>query len=248
MRGVLDVVYPRTCRVCDKPLPTRSPLRPLGEWFCQACEDGLARLEPPYCKVCAEPYDGAIDGLFRCQNCADRAFAFEFAVTGYSAEGAVRDLVHRFKYGGDLSLRGALGGLLLRALQDPRLLEEDFSSWVLVPVPLHWSRRQERQFNQSLELCRRLSPQVRIPWADAMRRIRSTHTQSRLTRAQRLENLAGAFQMKRRFQGAASQLKGRNVLLVDDVFTTGATADACARVLKRKGGVQKVVVIAVARG
>ncbi|MDB6137082.1 MAG: competence protein ComF [Verrucomicrobiaceae bacterium] len=247
-QALLDVVYPRTCRMCDKPLPERVPLRPLAEWFCQGCEDTFTRLEAPYCSVCAEPYEGMMEGPFRCGNCADRKLAFEFAVAGYHAEGAVRELVHRFKYGRDISLRGALGDLLLAALQDPRLREEDFSAWRLVPVPLHGAREREREFNQSLELCRRLARQTGIAVTDAMRRQRPTNKQSRLTRAQRLENLKGAFGMKRRFRGAGSSLRGLNVLLVDDVFTTGATTDACARVLRREGGVQKVVVIAVARG
>ena len=247
-QALLDVLYPRTCRVCDKPLPERKAERPLGEWFCQTCEDSFTPLEPPYCKVCAEPYDGAIEGDFRCGNCADRKLAFEFAVAGYKAEGPVRELVHHFKYGKDVTLRGALGDLALRALQDPRLAEEDLSKWCLVPVPLHRVREMEREFNQSEELCQRLAKQTGMPVIHAMQRSRPTNKQSRLTRAQRLDNLKGAFTMRRAFQGEKSKLRGRCVFLVDDVFTTGATADACARVLRRQAGVQKVVVIAVARG
>lgn len=83
---------------------------------------------------------------------------------------------------------------------------------------------------------------------DAMKRTRSTPKQSLLTRQQRLENLRGAFAVKHRFVREDSPLRGRAVLLVDDVFTTGATTNECARVLKREAGVQKVVVISVARG
>ena len=246
--ALLDVVFPRTCRVCDKPLPERSIERPLGEWFCQSCEDCLTPLEPPYCKVCAEPYDGVIEGEFRCGNCADRTLGFEFAVAGYKAEGPVRELIHKFKYGRDVSLRRALGALAQRSFQDPRLVAENWSNWCLVPVPLHRAREQEREFNQSLELCKTLARATGITLVDPMRRARPTNKQSRLTRAQRLENLRGAFTMKRGFHGPRSKLRGRNVLLVDDVLTTGATTDACARVLRRQGGAQKVVVIAVARG
>ena len=247
-QALIDVIYPRTCRVCDKPLPERSDTRPLGEWFCQACEDDLEKVEPPYCKVCSEPYDGAIEGEFRCGNCASRKFGFDFAVAGYRAHGHVRELVHQFKFGKDLSLRGALGDLALRALKDPRLEKEDLSEWCLVPIPLHKRRQRERQFNQSLELCHHLARQTGAKVVDAVRRTRQTNTQSRLTRAQRLENLKGAFAMKRGFQGETSKLRNRKVLLVDDVFTTGATTDSCARVLRRQGKAQKVVVIAVARG
>lgn len=247
-QALLDVVYPRTCRVCDVPLPERNAVQSLNEWFCRSCEDSLTKLEGPYCKVCAEPYDGAIEGEFRCGNCADRKFSFEFAVAGYHADGAVRELVHQFKYRKDVSLRGALGDLLMRALQDPRLQAEDLATWRIVPVPLHKARQQEREFNQSLELAQWLARQTGIPVVDAMCRPRSTNKQSRLTRAQRLENLKGAFTMKWWYRRANSSLRGAKVLLVDDVFTTGATTDACARVLRREGGVQKVVVIAVARG
>jgi len=244
----LDAIYPRMCRVCDKPLPQREPSRPLAEWFCKGCEEDLATLEPPYCSVCGQPYEGLIEGPFRCGNCADRKFAFEFAVAGYRAEAGVRELVHKFKYGKDVSLRGALGDLLQRALQDPRLRGEDLSGWCLVPVPLHRRREHEREFNQSWELCRQLAKRTGIPAIQAMRRTHHTDKQSRLTRAQRLENLRGAFAMRRRFKGPASRLLGSKVLLVDDVFTTGATTDACSRILLREGGAQKVVVIAVARG
>ncbi|MDB6072735.1 MAG: ComF family protein [Verrucomicrobiaceae bacterium] len=247
-QALLDVVYPRTCRACDVPLPERNAAKPLSEWFCQTCEDSLTKLESPYCKVCAEPYEGMIEGEFRCSNCADRTFSFEFAVAGYQAEGAVRELVHQFKYGKDVSLRGALGDLLARALQDPRLQTEDLTTWRLVPVPLHKARQREREFNQSLELAQRLARLTGIQVVDAMNRQRPTNKQSRLTRAQRLENLKGAFAMKRAFRDDRSSLRGMNVLLVDDVFTTGATTDACAKVLRRQGGIQKVVVIAVARG
>ncbi len=247
-RVLLDVIYPRRCRVCLKPLPERDAARPLGEWFCEACETGLAKLEPPFCEVCSQPYDGQITGPFRCGNCADRQFAFEFAVAAYRAEEAVRELVHQFKYGRDLSLRGALAGLLAQVLQDPRLRGEDLAQWCLVPVPLHRGRQNDRGFNQSWELCRRLSQRTGLRRVRALRRKHATEKQSRLTRARRLKNLKGAFAMKRGFRGPRSRLRGWKVLLVDDVFTTGATAHACASVLRREGGAEKVVVIAVARG
>ncbi len=246
--ALLDVVFPRTCRVCDLPLPPRDPGRPLREWFCQLCEEALPKLEAPFCQVCGEPYDGVIESAFRCGNCADRKFAFDFAISGYRAQDQMRELVHRFKYNKELSLRGALTDLLQRALQDPRLAAEDLSQWLLVPVPLHHVRRREREFNQSWELCRELSKRCGIMALDALKRVRATGKQARLTRAQRLENLRGAFALKRRFRGDASPLKDARVLLVDDVFTTGATTHECARILRREGGVEKVVVISAARG
>jgi len=247
-QALLDVIFPRTCRVCDQLLRERDPSHPLQEWFCPACEDALPLLEAPYCQVCAEPYDGAAEALFRCSNCAERKFAFEFAVAGYRAQDEVRELIHKFKYNHKLELRGALADLLHGALLEPRLAAEDLKQWTLVPVPLHRARERQREFNQSWEMCRELARRTGIPAVNAMKRQRATGRQTRLTRAQRLQNLRSAFAMKRRFAGANSRLLGPQVLLVDDVFTTGATAHECARVLRKEAGVQKVVVIAVARG
>lgn len=241
VRATLNLIYPRTCRVCEVPLADR-------DWFCTACESAFPTLDAPFCRVCAEPFPGMIDREFRCANCSDRKLHFDFAIAGYKAEGEVRELVHRFKYGRDVTLRAPLGHMLRGALNDPRLQAEDLRQWTLVPVPLHHARQRERQFNQSHELCVQLSRHTGIPVKNAMKRLRSTDRQARLTRTQRLENLRGAFTMRRGFSGKTSRLAGANILLLDDVFTTGATTDECARILRREGGVQKVVVIAVARG
>ena len=240
-QALLNLLYPRACRVCEVPLSDR-------EWFCRDCEQAFPTLEAPFCQVCGEPFDGPMDRPFRCDNCADRKLHFDFAIAGYRAEGEVRELIHRFKYGRDITLRAPLGRMLARALDDPRLKNEDLSVWRLVPVPLHHARQREREFNQSHELCLQLSRHTGIPVLPGMKRLRPTDKQARLTRAQRLENLRGAFAMRRGFSGKTSPLAGARVLLVDDVFTTGATTDECARILRREAGVQKVVVIAVARG
>jgi competence protein ComFC len=241
LQALLNLLYPRTCRVCDVSLTDR-------DWFCRSCEQAFPTLDPPFCQVCGEPYDGPMDRPFRCDNCADRKLHFDFAIAGYRAEGEVRELIHRFKYGRDITLRAPLGRMLCRALDDPRLQAEDLRAWTLVPVPLHRTREREREFNQSHELCLQLARHTGIPVQHVMKRLRPTDKQARLTRAQRLENLRGAFSLRRGFQGKASPLAGAKVLLVDDVFTTGATTDECARILRREAKVQKVVVIAVARG
>jgi len=244
-RAVLNVFYPRVCRVCDTCLPESSSDSPYGEWLCQKCEGQLLPLEKPYCQRCGEPYAGATDRDFVCENCGDLDLVFDFAVAGYLAEGPLRELVHGFKYGKDEGLRACLGALLERALGDERLAGEDLTQWGLIPVPLHHARQREREFNQAEELCHVLSQRTAIPTWNALKRTRSTRQQASLTRKQRLDNLRGAFALRRGF--GKDQLAGRRVLLVDDVLTTGSTTDACARVLKRQAGVEKVVVITVAR-
>lgn len=247
--GALDLIYPRRCHGCETAVLPVLPRSGLEAWFCEACNDGLPRLEPPYCSVCGEPFHGVMTEEFRCWNCEGRRIAFDFAVSGFKAEGAVRELIHQFKYNRQLARRGALTDLLLTAVNDPRLVAEDLSNWLLVPVPLHLWRERRREFNQSWELCRELSRRTGIPTVNALRRRRSTQTQARLDREQRLANMRGVFTLQPALPWRkAPDLRGRRILLVDDVLTTGATTHACAKVLKREGGVEKVVVITAARG
>jgi ComF family protein len=215
-------------------------------WLCDACDLGMPRIVPPFCSTCGEPYEGEMSDSFRCGNCADLKVHFDFAIAGYKAEGKVRELVHRFKYQGALHLRGLLGAMLEAAMQDRRFASLS-SQWVLVPVPLFHARQREREYNQARELCGVLSAATALPVSEALSRVRPTTPQASLSRHQRIENLRGAFTVKR---AAASRgdLQGRSVLLVDDVLTTGSTTSECARILRREAGVEKVVVITVARG
>ena len=236
-----DLVYPRRCCVCHVPVEDGC--------FCQGCAGALPWVEAPYCKVCGEVYDGALTREFRCTNCSGRRLEFEFAVAACHAEEATRELIHQFKYERRLHLRGALATLLLRTLEEPRLVGENLAEWLLVPVPLHPSREVDREYNQSWELCQRLSMLTGIPAAKALRRTRETDPQAGLDREERLKNLRGAFAVQKPARWRPPiELLGRRILLVDDVFTTGATTNECARVLRREGGAEKVVVITVTRG
>jgi ComF family protein len=240
----LDLLYTRKCEACDVFLESgRSGVR---RWLCDVCDAGMARIVAPFCRVCGEPYEGEMSESFRCGNCADLKVHFDFAIAGYKAEGAVRDLVHRFKYQHALHLCGLLGAMLGAPLRDPRLMPLD-PGWILVPVPLFHARQREREYNQALELCRVLSAGTGLPLRDALSRMRPTTAQASLSRHQRIENLRGAFTVKRGDLKRGT-LQGRSVLLVDDVLTTGSTTSECARILRREGGAEKVVVITVARG
>lgn len=249
LSGFLDLLYPRLCSLCKVPLVLDAPSAGVPAWLCQVCADDLPWVEPPFCKVCGEMYDGAFTHDFRCMNCGGRRLAFEFAIAACRAEGPVRELVHQFKYERKLHLRGVLATLLLKTLHDPRLAGEDLATWLLVPVPLHRSRERDREFNQSRELALRLSEATGIPVIDALVRCRETDTQAHLDREERLQNLRGAFALRQTgFPRRKARLQGRRILLVDDVFTTGATTSECARVLRQQGEAEKVVVITVARG
>ena len=241
----LDWVLPRICFGCDVPLSGEEPARPtLDTWLCRACQDTLPVVEPPICSVCGEPFPGDLTHDFCCWNCDGRAFEFAFATSGFRAEGLVRDLIHGFKYEQRYELRGLLAVMLGRSMQDARLLETpDLADWVLVPVPLHPWREMLRGYNQSWEICLELARVTGFQVQLALRRKRRTTSQAGLDRARRLKNLRGAFAM-----AAEHDLRGRKVLLVDDVLTTGSTCHECARILRQDGGAEKVVVITIARG
>jgi ComF family protein len=196
------------------------------------------RIEAPFCIRCGEPYDGAIPGAFLCPNCAEREWTLSWARAAWRAEGTVREAIHDFKY------RGQFDRLSLLA----DWLEDGFREFAaghrwdgLVFVPLHPLRRRERGFNQAEELCRMLGRRQGIPVLPCLRRPVPTPKQSWLTRGARLRNLLGAFSFNPRFDVA-----GLHLLLVDDVFTTGATAEACARVLASEGA-SRVAALTIAR-
>jgi ComF family protein len=156
------------------------------------------------------------------------------AVYSYgSYEGTLRKLVHLFKYSGMRPLAAPFGEFLRRALP----LDQRFD--LIVPMPLHWFKRWQRGFNQADLLAREIARKWQVPVREVVQRRRATSPQAGLTNAKRRANVQGAFRAHRR-------LDGLRVLLVDDVLTTGATASACARALKRAGAAH-VSLLALAR-
>jgi competence protein ComFC len=156
------------------------------------------------------------------------------------SRGIVRDLIHRFKYGGEVWVGSLLSDFLTQGLRDPRLKGRSFHA--VVPVPLHPLRRREREFNQAEVLSRELARKHELAFCGALERVRYTVTQTHFDRRHRMENLRDAFGLR---QNATVQ--GKDLLLVDDVLTTGSTLDECARVLLAAGA-RSVHALTVARG
>jgi ComF family protein len=190
-----------------------------------------------FCVDCRTPFlnRSPLDENGRCALCRNGLNGFDAAFAYGEYEGALRKLIHVFKYGGVAPLARKLAPMLSGALP----LEQRFD--LIVPMPLHWRKRLQRGFNQSDLLARHVSRRTGIPVANALRRRKSTAPQAGLTRAQRRTNVAGAFEVSGR-----KDILGRHVLLIDDVLTTGATASACSAVLKRAGA-SRVTVLTLAR-
>ncbi len=187
-----------------------------------------------YCVSCRTPFQNAfpLDDKGRCALCRSGLRGFDAAYAFGAYEGALRRLIHLFKYGKIRTLARPLGSLLARAM--PR--DEQFDA--IVPVPLYWRRRMQRGFNQADLLARSLGRGTGIPVVRVLRRVQPTATQAGLSNSARRRNVASAFRSR--------SVAGRRILLIDDVMTTGSTATSCAMALKRAGA-KRVALLTVAR-
>ena len=231
--AAFTLLYPPHCAACGTDLKR-------GQYLCTACAGTATRIEPPFCRICSQPFDGAITQEFSCSNCGERRFHFDCAVACHRSSGVVRDLLIRFKYQREFYLRHPLGEWLAAGLADSRITAGKFDC--LVPVPLHPAKERDRQFNQAVALAKTLARRTGVPVFDCLKRVRKTPTQTQFDRARRMENLRNAFKMRKN-----REVQGKDLILIDDVFTTGSTVDECARVLKDSGA-RSVRVLAVARG
>lgn len=235
----MDLLYPPICTVCEKTLSD-------GRALCDACAADIPRLAAPFCQTCGEPFQGQIDHAFSCPNCRDLKLSFDFARPATTRDTRTLDMIHSLKYERKIHLARDLGRLAAEAFSDPRLAPALAGKWPLIPVPLHRSRFRDRHFNQAEEISRELSKITGLPILKALRRTRHTEHQTNLARAQRLENLRGAFTVTRIGSRHVSHSPS-GAVLVDDVFTTGSTVHECAKSLRR-AGMRDIVVVTVMRG
>ncbi|MGC8838956.1 MAG: ComF family protein [Anaerolineae bacterium] len=221
-RAFLDLLFPPRCGGCGA----------VGSWFCVRCWEALSWVPSPVCGRCGMPIPRA--GL--CPTCAVLPPSPIHIRSATYFEGPVREAVHRLKYSGQRALAEPLARVL-RQMWGEQGLEAE----VLVPVPLHPAREQERGFNQAALLARELGRLIARPVDEAsLRRVRATPPQVGLSREERQRNVAGAFQC------AGEALWGKRVALVDDVCTTGATLYAAGQALL-EGGAKEVWAVTVAR-
>jgi ComF family protein len=219
---VLDLVFPAVCPICA----TRSD-DPARRPFCGPCWAALPVGVGPGCPVCGEPFPGLPEGL-PCDACRrlPPPYAFARAVAPY--RDGMREAIHALKYGRRPVLAAPLGRLLAEA--GPRAVPVALRDWAdgVLPVPLHPARRAERGFNQAELLATPCAERWRVPLlTKALVRVRPTPPQTDLDADARRANVRDAFRVAR--PGA---VRGRRILLVDDVLTTGATVGAAARALR----------------
>jgi ComF family protein len=220
-RAALDLLLPPVCLACRQPVSD-----PHG--LCAACWSGLRFIERPYCERLGIPFAYDLGpGALSAEAIATPP-PYDRCRSAVLYEGPALDLVRGLKYRDRTDLARLIGRLAARAARD--LVD---GADLVMPVPLHWRRLLKRRFNQSAMVARMVSVETGIPLDVAsLKRIRSTRPQVGLTGRARSANVAGAFRVS---PEAARRIAGRNVILVDDVITTGATAAAATRTLKRAG-------------
>ncbi len=228
-RLALDFALPPLCPSCREPLGE-------GVGLCASCWSKLSLIEPPYCARLGIPfvYDPGA-GLLSMEAIANPP-AYDRARAAVRYDDIARTLVHEFKYGDRLDLAPMMGRWMARAGRE--LLAD---AHALVPVPLHWRRQWARRFNQSAALAGAISAICDVPVAHGgLKRVRATPQQVGLSKTERADNVQGVFRVPAEHK---ADIAGRRLVLIDDVLTSGATVDACARALLRAGAAHVDVLV-----
>ncbi|MCR5507234.1 MAG: ComF family protein [Lachnospiraceae bacterium] len=213
------MVYPRRCPVCDDAVDLP------GKLICSGCAGGFKEVAEPYCLRCGRPLKNADAGT--CTECRGRDRAFAGGRATYVYDDELKQSIYRFKYGGRReyadhyadAMAGKLGGWMLSLKPD-----------ALIPVPIHKSRLKERGYDQAVLIAERLGKKLDIPVRnDVLARSAKTRVQKELGAGERQNNLKKALKI------CSDVVKLKNVILIDDIYTTGSTMDAAASVLKDAG-------------
>jgi ComF family protein len=237
---LIDWLYPPRCRACVATFHGRD-----AEYFCADCWDKIRLVGHPLCNVCGRPFPDASGDDHACGLCLarpphfERAWAWACYPRAEIEEHPLRQAVQKFKYGRKVSLGKPLGRLMARGCGE---FLRDCEADVIIPVPLHPKRLRWRGFNQSVLLARQLSRAYGVAMDPfALRRIKATPPQTQLNEEERRRNVRGAFAL-----APGRSVEGKKVLLVDDVYTSGATVNECSGTLRRHGAGQ-IFVMTLAR-
>ncbi len=229
---VLNLLFPPQCLNCDERVPTHGTL-------CLACWQKITFISDPMCDCCGLPFDYDIGGQALCAECIKTQRPYSRARTAFRYDENSSKLITRFKYSDQTQLAKIYGAWLTKAGKE--LLP---GTDAIIPVPLHYFRFLTRRFNQSALLAQSISKATGIKTLpDAIKRKRYTTPQTGLSKAQRKNNVKGAFAVNKR---CLPSIKGKNILLVDDVMTTGSTIEQCTKTLL-KAGATRVNVLTLAR-
>ncbi|MBU1615653.1 ComF family protein [bacterium] len=231
----LNFFFPAECKICRQPLTSFEE-----KYVCARC---FSRIEivSCCCKKCGLPLAASFEEVKDplCEQCQRKKRQFHLSRSATPFFGNVRECIHLFKYSKKMGLAKPLGDLMLKALLS---FWPDLEIDLILPVPLHSDKEYSRGFNQAYLLAGEISKGINLPVVKGnLQRVVNTASQTSLSPKERLKNVKGAFKIKR-----PEALAKKKILLIDDVFTTGATVEECSRILKA-AGVREVNVFTLAR-
>ena len=237
LKGLTDLIYPNTCLICKNKFQPAKPER----FICANCYNNIEQNLPPFCARCGRHLDPEAIEKNTCGNCARHQtnWNFDRAFSPCRYTGTVKKLIHEFKYSGKDYLGKPLGKLMRTFIRDYQLPIEHFD--FLVPMPLHKSRQRQREFNQAEILSQEIAQEFKIKiLTNAFIRVKPTQTQTELTFDARCQNVLESFLVTK-----PESIIDKNLLLIDDVLTTGATSSEAAKCLK-EAGARKVLLLTLA--
>jgi len=222
----LDILFPPICLNCQKPIDDRNKL------ICEKCLSLIKLNNTLFCSVCRAR-------LAENKKICHYDSRYLLAPAGNYDDPVLQNLIHYFKYKSFKNLAPILGEISVKYIENRKLKIENFSA---VPIPLHPRRERQRGFNQSELLAEFLAKKLNLELIDGLKRIKNTDPQAKIKKPEkRLENINGCFALKN-----AEQIQGKNILLIDDVFTSGATINEAVKILKTNGAA-KIIALVLAK-
>lgn len=236
-QGIINLVYPLTCGGCE------CYVSPFSDNFlCEPCQTRIKHIQPPFCPTCAKPLPSGdnqtLPALAPCRECRQDRHYYEQVWSACVYEGVIRQCLKEIKYRSNPRLLPHLSEIMIN-FAIAHIPIRDFQ--VVTSVPIHVRKQFSRGFNQSQILGKKLAAFFHLPWQPLLARQRLTLPQNQLSRRQREQNVKNVFAAK------SKNMRGKKILLIDDIFTTGSTVNECSRVLKQAGAAQ-VSVFTLSRG
>jgi len=225
LSGLADIVWPKVCLSCKRKLEKRAG----DKFICASCESSIKRNTPPFCKSCGRSLKKTNITKSICPDCIRKKLHFDSASSPCAYSGVIKELIHEFKYKNKDYLGLSLSKLMIEFIKEYNM-PINYVDYI-IPIPLHSTRLREREFNQAEVLSKHIADEFKINvLPDVLLRTKETKTQTDLEMHERIANVQNSFSVANR-----EILKGKNILLVDDVLTTGATSSEAAKALKNAG-------------
>ena len=233
-KGLVNLIYPLYCQTCRLKLePTNT------RYLCKSCWNKISKNQPPFCIKCGKVLPGSVAAEHLCEDCSKKSYVFTRAWSTGLYRGILKKCIHLLKYNKKVFMAAPLGKLMIEFMEHHLNIG---NIDLIVPVPLHPVRLREREFNQSALLAEQISRKFDIPLSsNNLVRIRPTRSQTGLSGEERRQNTRAAFGIKN-----SSLFLEKQVLLVDDVFTTGSTVNECSNTLLQ-AGIDSIYVLTLAR-